>query len=393
MTVRHSILCVFFIAVSACGGTRKSKTAPDGNCWGEADALIAQAPVCSPLLIAAFEKSIDRWIRTCGTDATNNDRISRALSDSKVCAKNQAQLNAQGAQCEFKVREIEKQKACEGEECRDLADALQTVAAECHPFKDNGFDLPKASALHTEISKRLENDTLVKAIAVFREKCTAALSLIQARNMEEAIAVLISASASQPKIPADATEAVALQGTESFALCESALHAAVDARFKEVSVQLNDAKVQQDVLIWMATYRISAETSTRLKEAGALNIAPGLTEEVDALLTHLEKRKNEIESAEMSQEDTISKKTLTEAAKRCTDTAMQITRLKKKVTEHTAASNERKAQAYSAKLANAEAALDLLLQRINEALRFKPFSDEKISTLLNAARAAGCPIP
>ena len=175
--------------------------------------------------------------------------------------------------------------------------------------------------------------------------------------------------------------------------CAQALQTTVDAQVNRHAEILKSKRAEKEVLPWMSSYRALAETANRLKEAGALTVAPGLTDGIDKLLSDFDKKRNELESEEISKRDTISKQTLVEGPQKCARAKTEIERFTAKVAEHKAGGNEGKVRAYERKLEAAQLRIEELTRRLKAAAELTPFADEKNRALLDAARAAGCAVP
>ncbi len=393
MILRAGLGFVLFVATIACGGGASNMAAsPDHPCEEDAEKLLDRAPVCDSQEIEPFRTEIETWTRNCNT-SVSSDRIARALADSVSCTRKRSQSLTKAEKCNSRTDAIEKQKDCSPDRCQALADALRELAAECHVFKDAGFNLGRASALHAEITARIEAVEMVAALSSQEIKCKAVKQLAESGKPGEAFDLLRSAMKSPPKPAHLEVESVLVAKTAADVACDGALGAAADPLFERLAARLNDKDQEKEVLIWIAAYQQLSKMSGQLKDVPGSNRASSFAKQIDELLARLANKYSELLQGESSGKESASKKVLLTAAEHCAARAAQIARFKAKIAEHTALGNEKKVNAYSAKLAGVEDALQALVERIDTARGLKPFDDEKTATLIAAARSEGCPIP
>ena len=393
------IVCIAgFVFAFGCGG---SQTPPQDatakvECKNDAESLLEQSPVCNPVLLDAFEKKLTQWKSRCSgvVDSATSDRIAQASAESESCCENTAALNKEGAACQARVAEIRKSSECAAPECEKTVTALGTVLSDCTRLEKNGFDLQGATTLQKTLQLRIDRANLGARITSFRQQCADASELAGSGKTDDAVTVLVTAAVSMPENEDGiADETLETQLKESMAECADALKSVVAAHVKHHAEILKDKRAEKEVLPWMSSYRNLSETASRLKEAGALTIAPGLTDDIDKLLLDYDKKRNELESAEISMRDAISKRALTEGKKKCSNASSKIAHFSAKIEEHKAAGNEGKVQAYGRQLDKAKKHLEELTEELKDAAQAKPFDDEKNRKLLDAARKAGCPVP
>ena len=395
-TVSFIVCIAGFIFAFGCGGSHPPPTNANTECEKEAGALLDQSPICNPVLLEPFEAKLGQWKNRCGgiADHTTRERIAQASADSKSCSEKTASLNKEGVACEARVTKIRTSAECKAPECETAIAALDTVLSDCAQLEKNGFDLQGATTLQQNLRLRIDRANLNASITLFHQQCNDAKELAGLEKTDDAMTILISAAASMPTDDAGiADETLQAQRKEATNQCAQALTAAVAAHVKRHAEILKSTNAEKEVLSWMSSYRNLAETANRLKEAGALTIAPGLTDGIDKLLSDYDKKRNALESAEISKRDTISKRTLTEGKKKCSHAKSEITRISAKIKEHKAAGNDGKAAAYGRQLDRAKKHLDELTQGLQAAVQLSPFDDDKNRRLLEAARTAGCPVP